>query len=187
MAVSVDSNSGVIGYQSSLTAFNITSNGSSTAKRVLTKKGKTLRLYSPEDVAAHTPCSIIHNFLPTDEANALLKELLDQTHTFSRDKFKLFDEQWQPKVIAEMNDYQFKVVKLQGDFVWHDHKDTDETFIVLDGVLSQQCARRVIGCHVEDGGYLPLRRAIAHERGVAAGAERQRQRVEKDRLSGARH
>src|SRR3954465_5712407 len=50
-------------------------------------------------------------------------------------KFTLFDEHWQPKVIAEMNDYQFKVVKLQGDFVWHDHKDTDETFIVLEGVL----------------------------------------------------
>ena len=43
-------------------------------------------------------------------------------------KFGLFHEQWQPKVIAEMNDYQFKVVKLQGDFIWHDHKDTDETF-----------------------------------------------------------
>jgi hypothetical protein len=41
--------------------------------------------------------------------------------------------QWKPKVIAEMNDYQFKVVRLQGDFVWHDHKDTDETFIVLEG------------------------------------------------------
>ena len=52
-----------------------------------------------------------------------------------RQKFGLFDEQWQPKVIAEMNDYQFKVVKLQGDFVWHDHKDTDETFIVIDGTL----------------------------------------------------
>ena len=50
-------------------------------------------------------------------------------------KFTLFDEQWQPKVIAEMNDYQFKVAKLQGDFIWHDHKDTDETFIVLEGVL----------------------------------------------------
>ena len=50
-------------------------------------------------------------------------------------KFKLFDEQWQPKVVAEMNNYQFKIVKLKGDFVWHDHKDTDETFIVLDGAL----------------------------------------------------
>ena len=51
------------------------------------------------------------------------------------DKFGLFTEQWQPKVVAEMNDYQFKIVRLEGDFVWHDHKDTDETFIVLDGEL----------------------------------------------------
>jgi mannose-6-phosphate isomerase-like protein (cupin superfamily) len=52
-----------------------------------------------------------------------------------RQKFGLFSEQWHPKVVAEMNDYQFKVVRLQGDFIWHDHKDTDETFIVLDGTL----------------------------------------------------
>jgi mannose-6-phosphate isomerase-like protein (cupin superfamily) len=57
-----------------------------------------------------------------------------QAINFSQ-KFGLFDEQWQPKVVAEMNDCQFKIVKLQGDFIWHDHKDTDETFIVLDGVL----------------------------------------------------
>ena len=50
-------------------------------------------------------------------------------------KFELFAEQWQPKVVAEMNDYQFKIVRLQGDFVWHDHQDTDETFFVLDGEL----------------------------------------------------
>jgi mannose-6-phosphate isomerase-like protein (cupin superfamily) len=52
-----------------------------------------------------------------------------------KQKHGLFAEQWQPKVIAEMNDYQFKVVKLQGDFIWHDHKETDETFIVLEGTL----------------------------------------------------
>ena len=50
-------------------------------------------------------------------------------------KLGLFSEQWKPKVVAEMNDYQFKVVKLQGDFIWHDHQDTDETFIVLEGRL----------------------------------------------------
>ena len=50
-------------------------------------------------------------------------------------KLQRFTEQWQPKVIAEMNDYQFKVVKLQGDFIWHHHQDTDETFIVLEGRL----------------------------------------------------
>ncbi|MFV3411011.1 cupin domain-containing protein [Pseudomonas nitroreducens] len=52
-----------------------------------------------------------------------------------QDKLGRITETWQPRVIAEMNDYQLKVVKLQGDFVWHSHADTDETFIVLDGEL----------------------------------------------------
>ena len=52
-----------------------------------------------------------------------------------KQKLGLFSEHWLPKVVAEMNDYQFKLVKLQGDFVWHDHEDTDETFIVIDGEL----------------------------------------------------
>lgn len=51
------------------------------------------------------------------------------------DKLNQFDEHWSPRVIAEMNDYQFKLAKLKGDFVWHDHPDTDETFIVLEGEL----------------------------------------------------
>ncbi|WP_283149094.1 cupin domain-containing protein [Silvimonas soli] len=50
-------------------------------------------------------------------------------------KLALFAEQWTPKVVAEMNDYQFKVVRIEGDFVWHSHADTDETFIVLAGDL----------------------------------------------------
>lgn len=50
-------------------------------------------------------------------------------------KFERFKDQWQPRVIAEMNDYQFKLVRVQGDFVWHKHDETDETFVVLDGVL----------------------------------------------------
>jgi mannose-6-phosphate isomerase-like protein (cupin superfamily) len=50
-------------------------------------------------------------------------------------KFALFGETWQPKVIAEMNDYQFKVVRLEGDFIWHRHEDTDETFLVVEGDL----------------------------------------------------
>jgi mannose-6-phosphate isomerase-like protein (cupin superfamily) len=50
-------------------------------------------------------------------------------------KFSLFQERWQPRVIAEMNDYQFKLARLAGDFIWHDHPGTDETFIVLEGTL----------------------------------------------------
>jgi mannose-6-phosphate isomerase-like protein (cupin superfamily) len=50
-------------------------------------------------------------------------------------KFALFSEQWCPKVIAKINDYLVKVGKLQGDFVWHTHAETDELFIVNKGVL----------------------------------------------------
>ncbi|HEX8713806.1 MAG TPA: cupin domain-containing protein [Terracidiphilus sp.] len=50
-------------------------------------------------------------------------------------KFELIEEHWTPRVIAEMNDYQFKVVKLKGDFIWHDHSETDETFLVIEGSL----------------------------------------------------
>ena len=48
-------------------------------------------------------------------------------------KFGLFTDRWQPRVVAEMNDYQFKIVRIEGDFVWHRHADTDETFIVPKG------------------------------------------------------
>ena len=48
-------------------------------------------------------------------------------------KFKLFSDNWSPKVIAEMNDYQFKLIKINGEFIWHSHDDTDEAFIVING------------------------------------------------------
>lgn len=80
-----------IGHQSSLSKFATTSDSSAKRTRLLSKKGKTLHLYSPEDVAAHTPCSIIHNFLPIDDANKLLEELLEEVPTFGRSTFKLFD------------------------------------------------------------------------------------------------
>ena len=51
------------------------------------------------------------------------------------EKLSLVDEFWTPKVIAEMNDYQFKLAKMKGDFVWHNHVDTDEVFIVVKGSM----------------------------------------------------
>ena len=50
-------------------------------------------------------------------------------------KLSLFSTHWSPRIIAEMNDYQFKLVKIKGDFVWHEHSDTDEVFIVLKGQM----------------------------------------------------
>ena len=51
------------------------------------------------------------------------------------EKLAQVSEHWSPRVVAELNDYQFKVVKLQGEFVWHGHTDTDEAFLVLDGEM----------------------------------------------------
>ena len=51
------------------------------------------------------------------------------------EKFGLLTEHWQPRVVAELNDYQFKIARVKGEFVWHDHADTDEAFFVLEGTL----------------------------------------------------
>ncbi|MGB1365995.1 MAG: cupin domain-containing protein [Candidatus Poseidoniaceae archaeon] len=51
------------------------------------------------------------------------------------EKFALFNEHWTPKIISELNDYQIKIVKVEGDFVWHEHSDTDEFFLVIEGTL----------------------------------------------------
>ena len=54
------------------------------------------------------------------------------------DKLALFSEHWSPKVVARLNDYEIKLVKIKGEFVWHDHADTDELFLVLEGRLTIQ-------------------------------------------------
>ena len=51
-------------------------------------------------------------------------------------KYKRIKEHWSPKIVAEMNDYQFKLAKIKNDFIWHSHEDTDETFIVIEGKIS---------------------------------------------------
>ncbi|NNF52654.1 MAG: cupin domain-containing protein [Gammaproteobacteria bacterium] len=52
------------------------------------------------------------------------------------EKFAAFEDHWAPKVIAEMNDYQFKLARIQGEFVWHKHDDTDEVFICIKGRMT---------------------------------------------------
>jgi mannose-6-phosphate isomerase-like protein (cupin superfamily) len=51
------------------------------------------------------------------------------------EKLSLFSDYWAPRSIAQLNDYEVKLVKVQGDFVWHSHADTDELFLVLRGKL----------------------------------------------------
>jgi mannose-6-phosphate isomerase-like protein (cupin superfamily) len=54
------------------------------------------------------------------------------------EKFASFSEHWSPKVVARLNDYEIKAVKVSGEFVWHTHDDTDELFLVIEGELTIQ-------------------------------------------------
>lgn len=75
-------------------------------------------------------------------------------------KLAQFSERWSPRVVAEINDYQFKLVKLQGEFVWHDHKDTDEVFLVLQGEMQVGFRDREVT--IREGELFVVPRGIEH-------------------------
>ncbi len=64
-----------------------------------------------------------------------MTDRIEYEPTNLKEKFGLLTKQWQPRVVAELNDYQFKVARLEGDFIWHDHPETDEAFLVIEGRL----------------------------------------------------
>ena len=66
------------------------------------------------------------NLMITLSRNTLQNNIIMNYNSIDiSNKYKLFNYQWQPKVIAEMNDYQFKIAKIEGEFIWHAHQDTD--------------------------------------------------------------
>ena len=77
------------------------------------------------------------------------------------DKLSKFSEHWSPKVIAEMNDYQFKLEKIEGEFVWHDHPDTDEVFIVIEGTMQIEFEDRTI--ELREGEMLVVPKGVRHK------------------------
>ncbi|KAM5348098.1 hypothetical protein ACJ41O_007922 [Fusarium nematophilum] len=92
----VKTGSRAVGYQQSLRQYALPNNTSllpdaPAKKKLKSKRGSTLHLYDPDDVAEHTPCTIIHNFLAPEDANELLKELLDEARSFERITFQLFE------------------------------------------------------------------------------------------------
>ena len=76
-------------------------------------------------------------------------------------KYSLFNDRWSPKVIAEMNDYQFKLVKVKGEFEWHSHEDTDETFIVIEGVLQIKFRDGVV--NLKQGEMFVVPKGVEHK------------------------
>jgi mannose-6-phosphate isomerase-like protein (cupin superfamily) len=77
------------------------------------------------------------------------------------EKLAKFDGHWSPRIVAEMNDYQFKLAKIEGDFVWHDHPDTDETFIVLSGKM--MIAFRDGQVHLSAGEMFVVPKGLPHK------------------------
>ncbi|UQI42174.1 cupin domain-containing protein [Vreelandella venusta] len=76
------------------------------------------------------------------------------------EKFRKFSEYWSPRVVAEMNDYQFKLAKFQGDFVWHDHKDTDEVFLVVKGAMGIELQDGTV--HLSEGEMYVVPKGVEH-------------------------
>lgn len=75
-------------------------------------------------------------------------------------KASLIDQQWSPRVIAEMNEYQFKVVRIEGEFIWHSHPETDEAFLVIEGTLRIDLAQGSV--YVAAGELYVVPRGIEH-------------------------
>ena len=78
-----------------------------------------------------------------------------------KDKFAKFSDHWSPRVIAEMNDYQFKLAKVEGEFVWHEHRETDEVFIVIEGSLSIEFRDGVV--MLESGEMFVIPKGVEHK------------------------
>ena len=76
-------------------------------------------------------------------------------------KFSKIKQHWSPRVIAEMNDYQFKIAKIKGEFIWHHHAETDETFIVIEGNMLIKLRDQVI--KLDEGEMFIVRKGIEHK------------------------
>ena len=75
-----------------------------------------------------------------------------------KEKFSMFSKYWSPRIISEMNDYQFKLVKIKGEFIWHEHKDTDEVFIVIEGSINIEFQDGIVTC--QKGKCLSFRKVL---------------------------
>ena len=78
-----------------------------------------------------------------------------------KEKLSKFSDHWSPKVIAEMNDYQFKLVKIKGDFVWHNHGDTDEVFIVVEGTMKIEFEDKTV--ELSEGEMYVVPKGVEHK------------------------
>lgn len=77
-----------------------------------------------------------------------------------KEKFSLFDGHWQPKVVGELNGQYVKLAKLKGEFIWHQHKNEDELFMVIKGKLKIKLKDRDID--LDEGQFFIIPRGVEH-------------------------
>jgi len=78
-----------------------------------------------------------------------------------KEKLSKFSDYRSKKIIAEMNDYQFKLVKIKGDFVWHNHADTDETFVVVEGKMKIEFENETV--ELNEGEMYVVPKGVEHK------------------------
>ena len=78
-----------------------------------------------------------------------------------KEKFTLFTDQWSPKIIGQLNGQDVKLAKLEGEFVWHDHKNEDELFYIIKGTLSIEFRDKMVT--LEEGEMLIIPKGIEHK------------------------
>ncbi|MDQ6763024.1 MAG: cupin domain-containing protein [Bacteroidota bacterium] len=75
-------------------------------------------------------------------------------------KFSLFNDQWSPKIIGELNGQEIKLARVKGEFVWHDHKDEDELFFIIKGTLKIEFREETVVLH--EGEMLIVPKGVEH-------------------------
>lgn len=77
------------------------------------------------------------------------------------EKFSLFSDLWSPRIIAQMNDYHFKLAKIKGEFIWHSHPETDEVFIIIAGSMQIHLRDDIIS--LNEGELFVVPKGVEHK------------------------
>jgi len=101
------------------------------------------------------------SFTTLESYKTSIKKLVKYQVINFQEKFNLFTGHWSPKILAQMNDYHFKIAKIRGEFVWHSHPETDETFVVIAGKM--QIKFRDSVTHLEAGEMLVVPKGAEHK------------------------
>lgn len=77
-----------------------------------------------------------------------------------KEKFSLFNDHWNPRIVGELNNQQVKLAKLKGEFIWHKHDNEDELFLVIDGVLTIEFRDKIV--ELKENEFIIVPKGVEH-------------------------